>query len=114
MEESRARKSSPGIGTNMNFFKLLFGGKAARGRKEYYVFTVKCKRCGEIIEGRVDVDNDLSIEYAGDGDTFYCRKVLMGEGKNLCYQQIEVGLKFNAKRKLLERRIERGGDFVED
>jgi hypothetical protein len=98
----------------MNFFKKLFGGGAASGRKgkEYYVFEVKCKRCGEVIEGRVDIDNDLSVEYEGDGDTYYCRKVVMGDGKNLCYQQIEVGLKFNSQRKLVERRIESGGDFV--
>jgi hypothetical protein len=98
----------------MGFFKKLFGGKAGSSQKEYYTFSVKCKRCGEIIEGRVDVDNDLSVEYEGGGDTFYCRKVLMGDGKNLCYQQIEVGLKFNSNRKLLERRIESGGDFVEN
>ena len=97
----------------MSFLKKLFSGSPRSGQKEYYVFNVKCKRCGEIIEGRVDVDNDLSGEYESGGDVFYCRKVLMGEGKNLCYQQIEVGLKFDSKRKLLERRVESGGDFVD-
>jgi len=99
----------------MGFFKKLFGGgSSGPAHKEYYVFQVKCKRCGEILEGRVDVDNDLSVEYEGGGDNYYCRKVLMGDGKNLCFQQIEVGLKFNANRKLLERRVESGGDFVEE
>ena len=96
----------------MNFFKKLFGGGAASSRKEYYVFEVKCKRCGEILEGRVDIANDLSVEYEGDGDTYYCRKVVMGDGKNLCYQQIEVGMKFDKNRNLIEKRIE-GGTFVE-
>ena len=98
----------------MGFFKKLFSGFTSRPEKRYYIFQVKCKRCGEIIEGRVDVDNDLSVEYESGGDTYGCRKVLMGDGKNLCYQQIEVGLKFNSNRKLLERRIESGGDFVEN
>ena len=98
----------------MGFLKKLFGGTSSQSQKEYYVFQVKCKRCGEILEGRVDVDNDLSVEYESGGDIFYCRKVLMGDGKNLCFQQIEVGLKFNANRKLLERRVESGGDFVEE
>jgi lysyl-tRNA synthetase class I len=98
----------------MDLLKKLFGGFSKPSKKDYYVFQVRCKRCGEVIEGRVDLDNDLSVEYEGDGDTYYCRKVLMGEGKNLCYQQIEVGLKFNAGRKLLEKRIESGGDFVEN
>lgn len=96
----------------MNFLQKLFGGKPAGSRKSYYIFNVKCKRCGDVLEGRVDVDNDLSVEYEGDGDMYYCRKVLMGDGKNLCYQQIEVGLKFDSKRILIERRIESGGEFV--
>ena len=96
----------------MGFFKKLFSGFTSRPEKRYYIFQVKCKRCGEIIEGRVDVDNDLSVEYESDGDVFYARKVLMGAGSNHCYQQIEVGLKFNKGRKLLERRVEAGGDFV--
>jgi hypothetical protein len=98
----------------MGFLKKLFSGLNAPSQKQYYVFHVKCKRCGEILEGRVDVDNDLSVEYEGGGDNYYCRKVLMGDGKNLCFQQIEVGLKFNFNRKLLERRVESGGDFVEN
>jgi hypothetical protein len=98
----------------MGFLKKLFGGVATKPQKTYYVFQVKCKRCGEIIEGRVDVDNDLSVEYEAGGDVFYVRKVLMGAGSNHCYQQIEVGLKFDKNRKILERRIETGGDFVEE
>ena len=45
----------------MGFFKRLFGGASARTKKEFYTFSVKCKRCGEVIEGRVDLDNDLSV-----------------------------------------------------
>jgi hypothetical protein len=37
----------------------------------------------------------------------------MGDGSNHCYQQIEVGLKFDKDRRLLDRRIESGGDFIE-
>jgi hypothetical protein len=97
----------------MGFFKKLFGGFSTKPQKTYYVFQVKCKRCGEIVEGRVDVNNDLSVEYESGGDVFYVRKVLMGDGSNYCYQQMEVGLKFDSARKLLEKRVE-GGDFVEN
>jgi len=97
----------------MGFFKKLFGGFNAKPEKRYYVFRVKCQRCGELITGRVDVDNDLSVEYEEGGEIFYVRKVLMGDGSKYCYQQIEVGLKFNKDRKLLERRVEAGGEFVE-
>jgi hypothetical protein len=98
----------------MNFLNKLFGVQPGSRRKKTYTFKVKCKRCGEIIEGRVDVENDLSVEYESGGEVFYCRKILMGDGSKHCYQQVEVGLKFGANRELLERRVESGGDFVED
>ena len=79
--------------------------------KRYYVFEVKCNRCGEIIEGRVDLDNDLSVEYEGNNAVYFGRKVLMSSNGQ-CFQQIEVELKFNIDRKLLEKHSI-GGQFVE-
>ena len=57
---------------NMGFLKNLFGGTSAKPEKRYYTFNVKCNRCGEIIEGRVDLDNDLSLEYEGDQRLLFC------------------------------------------
>ena len=97
----------------MNFLKKLFsGGGASGGGGRYYKYQVKCKRCGEIIAGRVDTTNDLSVEYEGKREIYYVRKVLIGDGSNHCYQKIEVGLKFNADRDLLEKTVE-NGEFVE-
>ncbi|MBK8619783.1 MAG: hypothetical protein IPN96_22405 [Anaerolineales bacterium] len=62
----------------MNFLQKLFGSSPAKPDKKYYTFSVKCKRCGEIIEGRVDLDNDLSVEYEEGGDIYYARKVIDG------------------------------------
>lgn len=92
----------------MNFLKKLFGGQA-KPAKRYYTFTVKCRRCGETIEGRIDLDNDLSVEYEEGGDVYYARKVLMGENK--CFQRVEVNLKFNSERQVIEKDIA-GGEFV--
>ena len=39
----------------MGFLKKLFGGAGATPEKRYYTFNVKCNRCGEVIEGRVDL-----------------------------------------------------------
>ena len=78
--------------------------------KNYYLFQVKCKRCGEVIEGRVNVANDPSLEYEGETPVYICRKVLVGSSH--CYQQVEVSLKFDANRKLLDRQID-GGEFFE-
>ena len=93
----------------MNLLQKLFGGSSASPQKHDYTFSVKCLRCGEIIEGRVDLDNDLSVEYEEGGDVYYARKVLMGENK--CFQRMEVELKFTSSRELLEQHIT-GGEFI--
>ncbi len=93
----------------MNLLKKIFGGSSAKSDQRYYTFSVKCNRCGEVITGRVDLSNDLSVEYEAGGDIFYARKVLMGE--NRCFQRIEVELKFNPNRELLEQHVT-GGEFV--
>jgi hypothetical protein len=94
----------------MGFLKKLFGGDPAKPEKRYHVFKVKCNRCGEIIEGRVDLDNDLSLDYEGDNTVYFVRKGLVGE--NRCFQQIEVEMKFTSERQLIERQAQ-GGTFVE-
>jgi hypothetical protein len=93
----------------MGFLKNLFSGPK-KHEKSYYVFQVKCKRCGEIIEGRIDLDNDLSVDYEGDKNVYYGRKVLMGSGR--CFQQIEVEAKFTPSRELIDREV-KGGTFIE-
>ncbi|HUE98196.1 MAG TPA: hypothetical protein VMN99_03015 [Anaerolineales bacterium] len=92
----------------MGFLKKLFGGVTSKPEKRYYVFNVKCNRCGEILEGRVDLDNDLSLDYE-DNSVYFGRKVLIGS--SLCFQQIEVELKFNSSRQLLEQQVT-GGQFT--
>ena len=92
----------------MGFLKKLFTSTPAKREKNYYVFHVKCNRCGEIIEGRVDLDNDLSVEYEDDQEVFHVRKGLIGT--NRCFQQIEVELKFNSARQLIEQDVI-GGQF---
>ncbi|MGB8213086.1 MAG: hypothetical protein WCE68_05955 [Anaerolineales bacterium] len=93
----------------MNFFQKLIPPQALN-RGKFHVFAVKCSRCGEIIHGQVNVNNDPSLEYDENGKSYYtCRKVLVGSG--LCFQKIEVRFKFNEARGLLDRQIT-GGEFV--
>ena len=94
----------------MGFLKNLFGGTSAKPEKRFYIFNVKCNRCGEIIEGRVDLDNDLSLNDEGDG--FIVRKGLIGSGGTLFFQQIEVEIQFTSARELMKKKIQ-GGEFVE-
>ena len=94
----------------MGFFKKLLGGVTAKPEKRYYTFQVKCNRCGEVIEGHVDLDNDLSLEFEGNSNVYFGRKVLMGSGH--CFQQIEVELKFTSTRAVIDQQV-KGGAFVE-
>lgn len=93
----------------MNFIQKLFSSSSTKPEKAYYIFSVKCLRCGEIIEGRVNLDNDLSVEYESDRDVYFARKVLMGNNK--CFQRMEVELKFSSTRELLEQHVT-GGGFI--
>jgi len=94
----------------MGFLKNLFKGATAKPEKRYYVFQVKCNRCGEILEGRVDLDNELSLEFEDNRNVYFGRKVLMGGGH--CFQQVEVAMKFTSSRELIEKEVQ-GGIFVE-
>lgn len=81
----------------------------AKGDPNAYWVTVRCKQCGEVIRSRVNLSNDLSAEYDGSRTTYVCRKILLGESR--CFQQIEVILKFDENRKMVNRAIS-GGEFV--
>ena len=95
----------------MSFFKKLTGLFASKSGAPVEWIEVKCNRCGEVIRARVNLYNDLSLEYDESGKGFYfCRKVLMGEKQ--CFQRIEVELTYDANRKLLNREVS-GGQFVD-
>ena len=90
----------------MSFLKNLFS--PPKPEKRYYIFKVKCNRCSEIIEGRIDLDNDLSLN--DEGDSYIVRKGLVGG--NRCFQQTEVELTFDSNRQLIDKSIV-GGTFEE-
>jgi len=92
----------------MSFLKNLFGGSSSKRDEKYLTYHVKCNRCGEIIEGRIDLDNDLSLNDEGTG--YLVRKGLLGADR--CFQQIDVELKFTSTREVIEQQI-KGGTFVE-
>jgi len=77
----------------------------------YWVY-VQCNRCGEQIRSRVNLNNDLSVEYLGKKDqTYHCRKTIVG--RTGCFQRIEVELNFDKNRKMIERQVT-GGEFIEE
>ena len=74
---------------------------------------VKCENCGEVLKGRVDLHNDLSIQYdeSGGGSSFFCRKVFVGS--NRCYRPIEVQLTFDKNKRLMNEEVT-GGKIVSE
>jgi len=98
----------------MSFLKKitrLFSAPSSGGGNTL-VSHVRCSKCGEIIHSRINLNNDLSIEYGNtEADTRYtCRKVLIGEGR--CYQPVEIILTFDQNRIIIDRKI-KGGTFFE-
>ncbi|MCI0521693.1 MAG: hypothetical protein L0Z70_15720 [Chloroflexi bacterium] len=73
--------------------------------RAYWVYAC-CQRCGEGLQARVDLHNDLSTVYHENDTTYFCRKVIMGGGR--CYQKVELELTFDARRSLSEARIHGG------
>jgi hypothetical protein len=78
--------------------------------QRYLPIYVKCKRCGEKISGRVDLWNEISPDYDGDTLSYHSRKVLMGSGT--CFQKIEIVLRFDANRRLVDQEVA-GGEAIE-
>ena len=96
----------------MSFLKKLSSlFSMPSGDKRSLWLYVKCEKCGEILKGRIDLYNDLSVQYevSGGETSHYCRKVFVGS--NRCYRPIEVELTFDKNRKLMNKEI-KGGEFV--
>jgi hypothetical protein len=70
---------------------------------------VRCNRCGEVLRTRINLYNDLSVEYGETNkkNTFVCRKLISGDGRGSqrCFQKIEIFLRYNAQRSLIDQEI---------
>jgi hypothetical protein len=92
-------------------FNKMFASKPTEEERALYLY-VRCNKCGETLRARVDIYSELSPDYEGGSDkpsSYYCRKVLVGE--KLCYQPIELRLKFDKNHKLVSKEIS-GGKFI--
>ncbi|MFN2153271.1 MAG: hypothetical protein ACK2T5_16840 [Anaerolineales bacterium] len=95
----------------MSFFEKLrnlFSAPSDGDKRSLWLY-VQCDKCGEILSGRVDLYNDLSVQFEGGATTYFTRKVLIGSQR--CYRPIELELTFDQNRKLIDQEI-KGGEFV--
>ena len=95
----------------MSWLKKIGSLFSSSGSSRNYWFYVKCDHCHEILKGRIDLLNHLSIHYGESSktNTYFCRKVLIGSSR--CYKPIEGEFSFDASKKLVDRQIS-GGEFV--
>ena len=81
---------------------------AGSGKEALWVYA-RCERCGEIVKARINLYNDLSVQYEDGEKQYFCRKTLVGE--NRCFNRIKVKLRFDKTRRLIGRGIQ-GGKFL--
>lgn len=96
----------------MNFLRTFFTPAKASASSGFLLMNVRCKKCGEVIEARINMNNDLSVDYDDRGREigYISRKGIIGSGR--CYQPLEIDLRFDMNRKLIEKTIA-NGEFVE-
>ena len=92
---------------------LLTGGNPGGLDDHSYWVYARCNRCGEVMAARINLANDLSIEYGEDErpSGYYVRKILTGTGARRCYQQIEVEIRFDARKRPISQTA-RGGTLI--
>ena len=97
----------------MSFLKKLSNLFSSTGRPDDRSFWIyaRCNRCGEKVRARVDLNNDLSINYENGKTTYFSRKVLIGEKR--CFDKIEVLLTFDQNRVLIDQQIS-GGQLISE
>jgi len=71
-----------------------------------YITYARCRRCGEMLKARINLQNDLSLQ---DDGFYIVNKTLIGE--NLCFERIEISLTFNKNKELIDQFISRG-EFI--
>ncbi len=88
--------------------KLFSGGSGGASQSSRQAFTIYVQdhRCGEPVQGEVNMLNELSK--GDDNAEFYVRKVLHTTGKKRCFSQVEVELWFDTRRNFLRHQITGG------
>lgn len=90
--------------------RKLFSSPPDNAQRGHWI-NVRCRRCGEVIPVRIDLLNDLSLDY--DSGQYTVHKTVVGDGKNRCFQRVELVLTFDANRKLLTQDAV-GGEIITD
>lgn len=96
----------------MDFFKRLFGGggagKSASSDKDGLYYYIKPTGCTEIVQVRINANNDLSLDDEGKG--YIVRKMVRGTSYK-CTRSAELNLIYDSNRRLKNTEVT-GGTLV--
>jgi hypothetical protein len=84
---------------------MFAGGEGSDDRDAHWLY-VRCRRCGEVIKTRLDLQHNLTPRDEGG---FIARKTMVGN--QLCFERIDVTLIFDERRQVIEHQIS-GGDLI--
>lgn len=95
----------------MQWLKRLFTRQPREAGNTALWVYVRCRRCGEAIQIRVDRRYDLASEWRSPGESgpaYTMHKDIVGDR---CFQRISIDIGFDARFRIVEPQIE-GGDFL--
>ncbi len=95
----------------MRWLKRFFTARPGQPVDTALWLYVRCNRCGEAIQVRVDRRYDLASEWRDPGESgpaYTMHKDIVGES---CFQRISVDVGFDASFQIVEQHI-RGGAFL--
>jgi hypothetical protein len=93
----------------MNIIKSIFGGGgSSSGGDGGLYFYVKPRGCEEVVQIRINPNNDLSIS---EGGGYFVQKTVRGAHR--CFNPAEMTLHFDKSKKLSSQEVT-GGEFVDE
>jgi hypothetical protein len=114
---SPGHRSAPALRTStMRWFKrlLAFAFRSRQPLDTALWLYVRCNRCGEAIQVRVDRRYDLASEWRDPGESgpaYSMHKDIVGTS---CFQRISVDVGFDSSFQIVEQRIHGGAFLTEE
>jgi hypothetical protein len=90
---------------------LGFGGGAGSVDRGLYIY-IRCNRCQDVVQVRLNMANDVQQEYVENSDDVAGFTVTKGVVDSKCFRPMTLTMRFDRRRNELEREVE-GGEFVE-
>jgi hypothetical protein len=91
---------------------LGFGGGAGGGADRGLYLYIQCKRCKDVVRVRVNMANDLQQEYVENADDVAGYGLTKGIVDSKCFRPMTLTMRFDRRRRELERSVE-GGELVD-